>query len=332
MTDTQHRVLVKFEADTKGVEAGTRRVAKEANKLQSQQKKQLSDGLKNEKDRFKLKTQSDRVGGPTALRKTTDEIRKQNKELAAQNKLIRDRIRLEQSQRAIARMDRAKQRQTTFRGGMSSVLFPERADGRNWRSRLGAMAGQGIGMGAGLLAGGLTALLTMPFMAISSQYQESNTYRRSLASMAGLNKGALFGAGATSGGIDAIRNKMAEYGYSQNEVVSHMKGFARATGDYRDTAPGMILARQLGLDPSEMSGFMSTVRGGRGEFGAAGRSDIQRVLAAAVKAGVNASTLPEYLEGVKSFATRAGATSGGAVSGCLWHSCCLSLKGLASPD
>ena len=68
------------------------------------------------------------------------------------------------------------------------------------------------------------------------------------------------------------------------------------------------------MDASEISSMFGELRRAGGVFGAAQKSDFQKILAAGVKAGVDASTLPEYLEGVTSLTARAGGVAGGAVS------------------
>lgn len=320
MSNTEHRVLVKFEADAKGVEAETRRISKAANKLSKDQKQTFSQSLKTQKD-------ADKVAGPRAQRQTTAELKKQNTEIRTSARLLQT---LEAGWRRVGaaaksafkategsgmdatRARRSARRQTGFSGGVRAGLGPN----PNFsRYGIGHGLASGFRAGIGLAGGGLAALATMPFAAVSADYQAYHTYMRSMAGLSGLNKGARFGTGITVGGVDsAARGALGQLGYSPEETVAGYRQFGRATGSSNDTQLGMTAARVLGMDPTEIAGIFGELRRGGGTFGEKGTKDFQRILQAAVKGGVDASTLPEYLEGLKSLTASASGRAGGNVS------------------
>jgi len=162
----------------------------------------------------------------------------------------------------------------------------------------------------------------MPFAAVSSDYQAYVSYMRGMASLSGLAQGMPFGAGATigrmegtdPGTVNAMVKNMAKHGYMPDEVSRAVSAFGRATGNASDTEYGLVAARGLGMDPGAIAQIFTEMRRGSGTFGAQGKRDFQKTLEAGVKSGVNASTLPEYLEGVTSLTARAGSGLGGSVS------------------
>ena len=323
MTDVTHKVLVKFEADTKGVEAGTRSIAKEANKLSKQQKLEFGQGLKRQKETAK-------VAGPQQQRQQTVELRKQNQEHRTTNRLLQQMAAGWQRVASAAksawkstaggpagaggggRRPPSRSGSTGFGAGFNAGLGP----GPNFsRYGLGHGLATGARAGIGLAGGGLAALATMPFAAVSSDYQAHFTNQRAMGGLAGLNKGARFGAGLTVGNVKGMQGDMAnKLGYAPDETIQAAKLFGRSTGSNQFTERGMTAAKVTGLDTSTVSSMFDTIRQGGGGFGEKGMKDFQKILQAAVKGGVDASTLPEYFEGIQSLTGRASAGAGGAVS------------------
>lgn len=318
MADTQHRVLVKFEADTKGVEAGTRRIAKEANKLSKQQKLEFAQNFKNQKATAK-------IAGPQQQRQLTTELKRQNQEHRTTNRLLQMMAagwqRVATAAKSAWKATEGSGRGRGGRGGGGGGT----GFGAGWRAGMGpgpnfSRYGLGHGLASGARAGlglaalGLGGLAHMPISAVSSDYQAYFTHMRSMGSLSGLNKGARFGAGLTKGGVDDLTRRMTEFGYAPEETVNASRLFARSTGTGAYTEKGMTAAKVLGLEASDVSSMFGELRRAGGGFGEKGMKDFQRLLQAAVKGGVDASTLPEYLEGLQHLTGRAGGAAGGAVS------------------
>jgi hypothetical protein len=322
MSVTEHEVRVKFTGDTKSVEASTKRMAKEANKLSKQQKTDFGETLKRQK-------QTQKISGPQQQRQLTTELKKQNQEYRLTNRLLTQMAagwqRVAQAAKnagkAIAGGGGGAGRGRAGGGGGGGSPGFGAGFKAGWgpnpsfsRYGLGHGLATGARAGIGLAGGGLAALATAPIAAISSDYQAWMTYQRSLGGLAGLNKGARFGAGYTMGGMGQLTEKMSHLGYMPEEVSNMARTFGRSTGSSAYTGYGGTAAKVLGMDPSEISNLFGEMRRGAGGFGAAQKSDFQKILAAGVKAGVDASTLPEYLEGVQHLTQRAGGAAGGAVS------------------
>lgn len=315
MSETKHRVLVEIDADTKKYEAGTRRVAKDANKLTKDQKKAMGESIANTKKLHQT------IGNPQQQSRNAQQelrhLREKIKLINTENRLIRERTRAMSAAITKQRKDYERAERTTVRGGFRKAMGfqnPNDRNAPNWRSRLGAGLGGALRAGIGLGGMGLAALASIPVQAISQDYQAYFSYARQRGGLAGLARGAPFGAGLTTGSVDEFRERMGGLGYSPEESLAGIKSFTRATGSGSAAAPGMRAARALGLETDEVSGIFAELRRGGGSFGEKGYRDFQRVLAAAVKSGVDSSTLPEYLEGVKSLTAGAGGAAGGAVS------------------
>lgn len=319
MSVTEHEVRVKFTGDTKSVEAGTKRIAKEANKLSKQQKTDFGETLKRQK-------QTQKLAGPQQQRQLTGELKKQNQEYRLTNRLLTQmaagwqRVAQAAKNAAKAVSGGGAGRGRGSGGGGPPGFWAGVKRGGDFggpgmsRYGLGHGLATGARAGIGLAGGGLAALATAPIAAISSDYQAFVTYQRSLGSLSGLNKGARFGAGYTLGGVDKLTEKMGHFGYMPEEVANAARMFGRSTGTSKSAGYGMVASKALGMDVSEISGMFGELRRGAGGFGAEQKSDFQKMLAAGVKAGVDASTLPEYLEGLSSLTGRAGSAAGGAVS------------------
>lgn len=316
MSETEHTLKIVAKWEGKELDKGQADIAKAAAQQAKQSKKQAGDTVKGLKDQAKAAKVVDQFQGGRVVSAEIKLLKLKNKELRETNKLIKARIATERSVQQTAALARRKHAQTTFRGAFGNELFQEHKDGRNWKARMGSAAGKGIVGLSSLALGGVGMLASMIASSVGSDYSASNMYRRNMAGLAGLNKGAQFSAGGlTMENVDKIVDRMTEYGYSANETLQHTKEFSRATGNYTDTAPGMAIARQLGMDPSEVASMFGSIRQGQGGFGKGGMSEMKRILQGAVKGGVDASTLPEYLEGVKGFIQRSGAVTGGQVSG-----------------
>lgn len=315
MSDTTHNIYLKFIGDSKSAEAATARVAKDANKLSKQQKKAFNDSFKQQKEQQKH-------AGPAQQKKATQEFRAQNKEHQATNRLLQQQLGLWGRIKAAAAGafgrggggggGGGRKGPPGFGAGFKNGMgFTGRMPSRY---SLGQSAASGLRYGIGVAGIGLAGLATMPFNQVRGDYQAYFNNQRALGSLAGLNSGARFGAGLSMGGVQKLQHKMADWGYSPEETISSSREFARATGSGDYTERGMAAAKGLGLDSSEISSLLGDIRRGGGSFGEKGMKDFQRVLMAAVKGGVDASTLPEYLEGLKGLTSRASGAAGGEVS------------------
>lgn len=319
MSDTTHEVLVKFKGDTKDLEQSTARIAKDANKLSKDQKKTFGESFKKQKEQQK-------VAGPREQKKTTQELKNQNKELQATNRLLGTQLTWWQkiARAAKGALGGGGKGRGGGGGGKGGGRTPGFMDG--FRHGLGPnpdISRKGLGVGAahafrgGLgIAGGLMAYLaTLPIQTVQSDYQAYISNQRGMGGLAGLSKGSPFGAGLTTASVRTMQGRMGEeYGYSPEETISGARSFARATGNSDFTEAGMGNAKVLGLGADEVASIFGDIRKGSGSFGEKGLKDFQRILAAGVKSGVDASTLPEYFEGISSLVNRAGGAAGGAVS------------------
>jgi len=333
MSDTEHKVLVKFETNTKQLQAAMGQITKQAKTLQKTTAQQTKQALSTNKQAAKIQQQIARQAKTQGPQQLTN-LKKQNRELTATNRLL-------QTQTALwGKLKRAVGGLFGGGGGGSGGGGSGGGGGRGgsspgfWRglgaglgrspnlSRYGIGHGLGTGLraGIGLAGGGLAALATMPFAAISSDYQAFVTYQRSMGQLSGLNRGAPFGAGYTPNMFNlkdnpnGLTHKLGKLGYMPEEVASLAGQFGRSTGSSKYTQYGATAARVLGMDAGEMSGMFGSLRLGSGQFGAAEKSQFQKMLQAAVKGGVDASTLPEYLSGVKALTDKASGSTGGVVS------------------
>lgn len=342
--DTEYNVKVKFIGDTKNLESSMDRVGKTSKKLERQaiitQKREVKHRRAIKKETEALRKYYERIEAPSLKRKNFV-LQSQVKQMAAQTKEL-------QKQHSWL----AKIRNMIGGGGRGGGGVPGApggpggpgggpggpgAHGGPGGGPGGRRRGVGVGMrfgrvggflrglgftAASLAAAGAGATIAMPFRAVGSDYQAYIAYTRGMAPLAGLARGMPFGAGARLGNLDgsdkgsvnAMAERLAKYGYMSDEVVRAAGVFGRATGSTRDTEYGLKAARGLGLDPNAIAAIFAEMRRAEGSFGAQGKRDFQRMMAAAVKSGVDASTLPEYFEGVTSMVDRAGGALGGSVS------------------
>lgn len=316
MSKTTHEIEVKWTSNTKELEQSTARVAKDANKLSRDQKKTFGESFKKQKEQQK-------ISGPREQKKMTQELKTQNKELQSTNRLLGTQLTIWQKIARIAGgAGGIKKRQAGGGGGPPPIKPPKGGKGNGPNdppNNPPGPNGKGGGGGAGsamlrLAGGALAYLATLPFQAINNDYSAAFNNRRAMGGLTGFGRGAPFGVGLTDKSILKSQHAMAEWGYSPEETLSGTRAFARATGSSKFTERGMANAKMLGMGSEEVAGIFGDIRQGSGSFGEKGMKDFQRILAAGVKSGVDASTLPEYFEGISSLVNRAGGAAGGSVS------------------
>ncbi|NJL53734.1 hypothetical protein HC928_00415 [bacterium] len=325
-SQTEHKVLIKLEADAKGVKAGTDSAVKEIKKIQKstaansfkefdmqKKMKNLQDPihkfLKHEAPKLARNKARDLKFEHDFHRKIHDIHRKTNKEA---NSL---RIHYQGIGTGLNKM--FKGMKNTFKG---PGFFKGFSDGMGFkrpglsRQALGRGAAGAVTGGLGIAGGLIGALMGMVFSAVGSDYQQSASYRGSLGQLAGFTPEGPIRGRLTNSRFEKIKNKAVDYGYMPGEVAGHVAGFMRATGTPTGASYGLGAAKMLSMDPSQIASMFGTIRSGSGTFGEQGLRDFKKVMEAAVKSGVDHSTLPEYFEGIQSLTGSAGGRMGGDVS------------------
>lgn len=304
MTTTVHKLLIEAEADTKGVT----KMQKELNTLYKDQQKSTKNAAAAN---LKAKTQSKEVAkltGPDAIKKQDAAAKRL---LETEKKLTAEARKQAQIAKDLKATNRLAQR-TTFGGGFRKAMGfrqPGDAEGPNWRSRLGAAVGGGFRTGIGLAGGGLTALAMAPIAALGANYQAYTTYANSAARLTHMGagtpfarRGGLRGGFGPGGDLMSLADRGAALGYMPEETIDALHTMGRSVGTsgaLGATDLGMGASRLTGQSIQELSQFMAEQRRGSGAFGTQQRREFQQVLQTAVEAGMDASTLPEYMEGIQ---------------------------------
>ena len=300
MTTTVHKLLIEAEADTKGVT----KMQKELTALYKDQQKSTKVAAA---EHLKAKTQNKetaKLTGPDALKKQNAAAKQL---LETEKKLTAEAKKQAQIRKEINATNRLAQR-TTFSGAFRKAMGfrqPGDTEAPNWRARLGAGVAGGLRAGIGMAGGGLTALMMAPIAAMSADYQAYTSYRRQMAQLSGMGRGTPFGGaqGITSEGTANLSRYGARLGFMPEESIDALHQMGRAVGTAsapRTTAMAMGASRLTGQTIQEISAFMAEQRRGAGAFGTQQRREFQQTLQTAVEAGMDASTLPEYMEGIQS--------------------------------
>lgn len=320
MTDLKYKLLIEAEADTKGIG----KLQKELSALYKDQKKASSTAAAAlVKQQAKTKD-LDKLTGPGASRK---QLASKKEELRLEKQLT-DEVRKQTTERRKLLAANKLAERNTFRGGLRRSLGMRQAgdpDGPNWRSRLGSAVGGAFRTGIGMAGGGLAALSMAPVAAVGAQYQAYSAYSRSLAQVSGMGRGMPFGrGGVTSESIRGLAGRGADLGFMPEESVDALHSMGRAVGTRGATGAtdlAMGASRLTGQSIPELAAFMTEQRRGSGSFGTQQRREFQQTLQAAVEAGMDASTLPEYMEGIQTILQgnngRGGTTSASQVASLL---------------
>jgi hypothetical protein len=309
MAETNHDVKIGVEVEDKGASNYFRDLFKKISGQQKQaDKSQKESGKAQQNTKKSSKQELDDAKKLNAeLKKRLDILKKINAE--------EERKRKGEGGGGGSRRERLHNQRNTFFGSLGHTISPFGNDRRNWRGRMGNMIGSGINRFGSLATAGIAGLALAPLLAVKGNYDKSNAYNISLARLSGLNSGGPFGSGVSTGGMDSLRRSAGAMGYMPEEAINATREFSRATGDSRDALRGLTYARTTGLDTSEIASMFTAQRRGAGAFNEGGNREFLRMMSAAFQKGIDASTLPEFMEGVSGFIDRTGAVSGGKVSG-----------------
>jgi len=305
MSDTNHKVLVTFEGDSKNLDAETKKSTSIVEKFRKKNKENIPNLLKQQKKQSAetiaqnkaLKEQialydklSKAAARPTVAQR---EAAKAARTIAREQKKAEDHINREKKKQE-QELKRSRESKQLFRGG-----------------------GGGLGSAAGMVGGAaltaLAALVSMPFQAITSQYDSYQGYAKNLANVSGYA-----GGGATADSMKMLRNIPArKLGYTPEEAINATALTARATGSADGAGSTMAVSRLLGTDMNQTAGMFGTIRqGGTTGFseGGAGYKQLTRAIAAGMVSGIEKSRMPEFLEGVMTMTQQGASRAGGTVT------------------
>lgn len=309
MADSKTKIELGFEAT--GIpqvnkDIGT--VAAAAKKLNTQSNRQVSLDDKTRKVAKKAEREKlllDKTHGPKRLKVMKDETAFLAKQAAATREITKNI---------------KEQNRLQGRGPGKPPVPPSKKQGPGTG---GTGGGGGIGsfaagaaggiavMAAGLAIKALSALVTMPFKAIGSDYEQNRNYRQSLSGLAGYA-----GGGASRASVDASRKDEGwKLGYTGEDVVSAAIAQARATGSgsTSSTNSNLEFSRLLGQSTSETAGMFGVqAQAGQGEKGQF--NQIKKAIAGGMVTGLAKARIPEFLSGVMDLTSTAAGRAGGDVT------------------
>ena len=182
------------------------------------------------------------------------------------------------------------------------------------RPTAGGMGGAAKMLGGAGLALGVTALgaaISATTAQIEQGYGMWSQYRQA--------QGALAGTGATREGMDRASHEGVRRGYSPAETMQQALAAAKATGTAGSVTTLQDLTRTIGMDSGSAAGLMGQMtRGGRGfggSEGSGGKREMEKMLAAGFKSGLDRARMPEFMQGVGKLVEMQGGRQGGDVSG-----------------
>lgn len=321
MADSKHTVTVDFVANTQDLNKSMSSVTKKSKTLNTQGLKHQRQILTSAKEHFKLNKQSLNLGikgtkaAFNAQRQLQAQLIKTNALIKQQGKLLEQQI---VKQGWLARL---------FGGGRGGGGGGGRGGGgggfapwTGWHGapgRIGRGLATGAGWGLGALAGGaatvgMTAggfLLGAGIGQIGDSYQAKISHGRAY--------GRLVGQGSRPQ-LNKALGPGVSYGHAPDETAAQAHGVARATGNIGAVTTAQALGRLVGLDPGEASGFMGTLtragKGFGGKAGIGGKKELQQVMAAAFKSGLDQARVPEFISSVGSLVEAQAGQSAGDVS------------------
>lgn len=190
----------------------------------------------------------------------------------------------------------------------------------------GKGGGRGRGGLMGRMAGGAMGMLkALPFAGVGA-------LAGLVASHAAAGYGAYVGSAGARAGLQGLSGSHysidkqlgVRMGYDQNVMYGAARSIARQTGSMGAVNQAAILSRYYGGDMGEIGSFMgSLTRGGSADFRRPeGQKVLGRVMADAVKSGLNKSRAGEHLEAVASMIQQVGSrqavdVDAGGISGLL---------------
>lgn len=167
----------------------------------------------------------------------------------------------------------------------------------------------GIAANVALQVGG--AVLGAAKAQIEEGYGKWSQYRQA--------QGALAGTGATMGGMKKAATYGIDRGYGPTETMQQALTAAKATGNAESVGTLQDLTRTIGMDSGSAAGLMGQMTRGGGGFGGSegsgGKREMEKMLAAGFKSGLDRARMPEFMQGVGKLVEMQGGRQGGDVSG-----------------
>lgn len=312
--NSNHKVKVTFEADTKKLREAMSQVSKDAKKVHTQNSKFNREDAKqttNLNNNNKKQTRETRQNRQREFR----EAREARRNLQQQNKDLKEQLRIYNQLRKAQRQLNRERGRGGGGGGGDDGPDPKPKPRRGGRAGFLRSAASSALLGLGGLAfSGIAGLLSMPFGGISDRYQAARSYGMNLSSLAGFA-----GGGIPKSRVDSLRKGYGQnLGYSAQETIAAQLATSKATGNYVGGGSALAFGRLLGEDPSAVASMFGVLRqGGVKEFGMAGgkgRDEVIKAIAAGMTTGLENARLPEFLDGVMSLTQRASSREGGDVS------------------
>jgi hypothetical protein len=286
-------------------------VSKDARKLEQNNKKGMQQAKtvqKQDKSMFTMMKQS--LGLSTQQNKQaqqyTRHIHQQNQALKQQQGLL---TQIKNKASAVFGGGGRGPNGPNGRGPKGPVQGPQRGP-RGGGFLTGAARGM-AGAGMNLLGAGIGAIVALPFSQIHGGHSAYQAFGQRMGNIPGT-----FGRSAAAS-PHALQNfgvGMGKYGYTPDEALSAYTQFGRATGSSSldMTKTGMMFARANGLELGEAAGAMGSLRqAGVGESQM--KRQLEQIMGAAFKSGLERARFPEYLEGIQGLVSRHAAGTSKAV-------------------
>lgn len=255
-----------------------------------------------------------------AIDKNIKSIRDKQKVFKGSAAAIEDEVKALKKLEKEYRKVHAFRKSTGVRSGSERMGGAAGAAGRGIGSGIGAVAGFGGMLVAGLAAAALRSM----FSHVGQSYSSYSNFGRASASLSGTGIGigdmfsqysedGLFGRARMYKLRDNMKHSQ-RLGYSATETIQQMAGVARATGGSGDligrTQQAQTYARMYGGDVGEVSGFMGTLTQARGE---SNKREMSRMMQHAMTAGMDKSRAGEAMAVISSQIAGAASVSGGKV-------------------
>lgn len=309
MADTLYKVKVDVYADISEFKKQFANIGKERKKFDISAAKMSDTAVKQQKAVFKAAkdhAKAQKTVGSAQIKDQkvyVDLLKAQNKELKEQVKLLNQTAKAgsKSAKSAINKNDLSRVRKNKL-----NVEDSHTKAGRRQGPTSNLMQGVMMALG-GQILNAVTAVLTMPFQAITEQVGAYRNYRLASSKLAGYG-----GGGITAAGANAFRKDIINLGYSPEESIGLLASTARATGTSAAARTNAEFSRLLGVDASSLMGSLAQAGTDMRSQQAAQRAMVKAV-AAGVASGLEKGRLPEYLEGLQSLLSGAGSRAAGTV-------------------
>lgn len=313
MADTLYKVNVKFHADVSDYLKSVKHLTKEGKTINLQNAKMSAVATKQQKAVIKLAKDSSKHHNQVSPKRSR-ELKEQSKLLQQQNKELKEQLELEKklAKERGSRGGRGGGRGGGGGGGGGGGSQPrQRPPGQGIGGPQGWAADltQGILMGiGGQLVKGLVSLISMPFQAISGQYEAYRSYAMSRSRLAGYA-----GGGISLDGSTEARKNLIQYGFSPEESISLLASTAKATGGTGGYQAAGAFSKLLGMDATGLLGSFAQAGQGVKTQNAAEKA-LTRAVAAGIYSGLDKARLPEFVEGLQSLTGAAGGRAASVIN------------------